>query len=372
MNSCLPLDKLPPSNFAGNLENSINPISASISRGRWNTSLWINYARWEESQQDFNRARSQTERVLEAHYRDQSTLLKYAEFEMRNGFINHARNMEEMVLMGWQSDLQGWLPYIMRFELRYNEVERARVIFERFVKCHPKATSWIKFAEFEVKNGEISWARNYFERAVDKSRKIRMWRGKGVYISLRLIMLPKGGPRSCVGSLLLLRKLYGDKEWIEDGVVGKRRFEYEDEVRKNYLNYNAGFDYMRLEAWFEDSAETETTRPSRHRLDLNIKYFKNSRFVETATDMPRPIELERFMSKQLPLRHIETEDGPMVQQCMRNTLTIYLFPEETQCKNLKIIEAAYKWKKPKNQSKPKISSVFSILISNAMLLFCKF
>ena len=60
-------------------------------------------------------------------------------------------------------------------------------------------------------------------------------------------MLPKGGLRSCVGSLLLLRKLYGDKEWIEDGVVGKRRFEYEDEVRKNYLNYNAGFDYMRLE-----------------------------------------------------------------------------------------------------------------------------
>ncbi|KAF2546826.1 hypothetical protein F2Q70_00020631 [Brassica cretica] len=40
---------------------------------------------------------------------------------------------------------------------------------------------------------------------------------------------------------------YGGKEEIEDATAGKRRFQYEDEVRKNSLNYDSWFDYVRLE-----------------------------------------------------------------------------------------------------------------------------
>ncbi|KAK0586583.1 hypothetical protein LWI29_009156 [Acer saccharum] len=39
----------------------------------------------------------------------------------------------------------------------------------------------------------------------------------------------------------------GDSEGIEDAIVGKRRFQYEDEVRKNPLNYDYWFDYIGLE-----------------------------------------------------------------------------------------------------------------------------
>ncbi|KAH0878437.1 LOW QUALITY PROTEIN: hypothetical protein HID58_065831 [Brassica napus] len=42
-------------------------------------------------------------------------------------------------------------------------------------------------------------------------------------------------------------KQYGGKEEIEDATAGKRRFQYEDEVRKNPLNYDSWFDYVRLE-----------------------------------------------------------------------------------------------------------------------------
>ncbi|KAL0705146.1 hypothetical protein Bca4012_071571 [Brassica carinata] len=40
---------------------------------------------------------------------------------------------------------------------------------------------------------------------------------------------------------------YGGKEEIEDATAGKRWFQYEDEVRKNPLNYDSWFDYVRLE-----------------------------------------------------------------------------------------------------------------------------
>ena len=42
-------------------------------------------------------------------------------------------------------------------------------------------------------------------------------------------------------------KQYGDKEGIEDAIAGNRRFQYEDEVRKNPLNYDSWFDYAMLE-----------------------------------------------------------------------------------------------------------------------------
>ncbi|WCJ34756.1 Pre-mRNA-splicing factor CLF1 [Euphorbia peplus] len=191
-----------------------------IRRVRWNISVWIKYAQWEESQKDFTRARSVWERALEVHYRNHTLWLKYAEVEMKNKFINHARNvwdravtllprvdqlwykyihMEEMLgnvagarqvferWMAWVPDQQVWLSYF-KFELRYNEVEWARGMFERFVHCHPKVSACIPYAKFEMKNGGI-----------------------------------------------------------EDAIVGKRRFQYEDQVRKNPLNYDGWFDYIRLE-----------------------------------------------------------------------------------------------------------------------------
>uniref|UniRef100_A0A2N9I3A3 Pre-mRNA-splicing factor Syf1/CRNKL1-like C-terminal HAT-repeats domain-containing protein n=1 Tax=Fagus sylvatica TaxID=28930 RepID=A0A2N9I3A3_FAGSY len=64
-----------------------------IRRVRWNINVWIKYAQWEESQKDFNRARSVWVRALEVDYRNHTLWLKYAEVEMKNKFINHACNV---------------------------------------------------------------------------------------------------------------------------------------------------------------------------------------------------------------------------------------------------------------------------------------
>lgn len=267
-----------------------------IRRVRWNTGVWIKYAKWEESQKDFNRARSVWERALEVDYRNHTLWLKYAEVEMKNKFINHARNvwdravtllprvdqlwykyihMEEMLgnvagarqiferWMHWMPDQQGWLSYI-KFELRYNEVERARQIYERFVQCHPKVSTWIKYAKFEMKMGEVDRARNVYERAVEKladdeeaeqlfvafaefeERCKETERARCIY-KFALDHIPKGRAEDLYRKFVAFEKQYGDREGIEDAIVGKRRFQYEDEVGKNPMNYDIWFDYIRLE-----------------------------------------------------------------------------------------------------------------------------
>lgn len=48
-------------------------------------------------------------------------------------------------------------------------IESAREIYERMVQRHPEeAGNWIRYANFEMKNGDVARARNVFERAVKK------------------------------------------------------------------------------------------------------------------------------------------------------------------------------------------------------------
>ncbi|MCE5167033.1 hypothetical protein HAX54_034306, partial [Datura stramonium] len=232
-------------------------------------------AKWEESQKDFKRARSIWERALEVDCRDHTMWLKYADAEMKNMFVNHAPNvwdravtllpwvyqlwykyihMEEVLgnvagarqiferWMTWMPDQQRWLSYI-KFELRYNEVERARAIFERFVQCLPKVSAWIGFAKFEMKNGEIGRARNCYERAVDKladdheepeqllvafaefeDKCKKTERARCIY-KFALDHIPNGRAEEYLyRKFVAFEKQYGDREGIEDAIVGKGGF----------------------------------------------------------------------------------------------------------------------------------------------------
>ncbi|OIV94933.1 hypothetical protein TanjilG_22130 [Lupinus angustifolius] len=287
-----------------------------IRRVRWNIGVWIKYAQWEESQKDFKRARSIWERALEVDYKNHTLWLKYAEVEMKNKFINHARNvwdravtllprvdqlwykyihMEEMLgnvagarqvferWMKWMPDQQGWLSYI-KFELRYNEVERARGIFERFVQCHPRVGAWIRFAKFEMKNGEVVKARNVYEKALEKladdeeaellfvafaefeERCKETERARAIY-KFALDHIPKGRAEDLYRKFVAFEKQYGDREGIEDAIVGKRRFQYEDEVGKSPTNYDSWFDYIRLE---ESVGNKERVREVYERAIANV------------------------------------------------------------------------------------------------------
>ena len=56
----------------------------------------------------------------------------------------------------------------LQMELRYNEVDKARNIYERYVRCLPTVKAWVRYAKFEMQNGQVGLARRCYERAIEQ------------------------------------------------------------------------------------------------------------------------------------------------------------------------------------------------------------
>ncbi|XP_065844556.1 crooked neck-like protein 1 isoform X2 [Oscarella lobularis] len=288
----------------------------NIRKNRLQMTNWIKYAKWEESQNEFQRARSIYERALDEDSRCVPVWLKYAEMEMRHKQVNHARNifdrcvtvlprvnqfwykfsyMEEMLgnvagarqvferWMEWEPDEQAWHSYI-KLELRYKEVERARTIYERFVLVHPEIKNWIRYANFEEKHNFIGGARNVYERACDffgdenmderlyvafakfEERQKEHERARAIY-KYALDRIPKDSAQELFKNYTFHEKKFGDKLSIEGVILSKRRFQYEEEVKANPENYDAWFDYLRL---MESESNVESTREIYERAIANV------------------------------------------------------------------------------------------------------
>merc|ERR1711976_55543 len=54
----------------------------NLRRNRMSIGVWMKYAKWEQNQQEFTRARSIYERCLDVTYTNHTIWLKYAEMEM--------------------------------------------------------------------------------------------------------------------------------------------------------------------------------------------------------------------------------------------------------------------------------------------------
>lgn len=244
--------------------------------------------------------------------------------EMRNRQVNHARNlwdravtilprinqfwykytyMEEMLenvagaravferWMEWQPDEQAWQTYI-NFELRYKEIDRAREIYERFVITHPEVKHWIKYARFEENHGFINSARQIYERAVhfygddhlDEKLYIAFARFEEnqkehdrarVIYKYALDHMPKEQAKELYKAYTIHEKKYGDRSGIEDVIVSKRKFQYEQEILDNPTNYDAWFDYLRL---VEGEGDVDVTRETYERAIANVPPSKNKQY----------------------------------------------------------------------------------------------
>ena len=267
----------------------------NIRKNRLALSNWVQYARWEELQNEIGRARSVFERALDVDPRNVRVWLKYSQMEMRNRQINHARNildravlilprvnqfwykyvyMEEMLeniigcrqiferWMDWEPCEQAWFTYI-KFELRYNEIDRARQIYARFVTVHPEVKNWIKFARFEEQNRFIANARDVFENAIkffgddhlDESLFMafaRFEENQHEYERVRVIYkyalekLPSECKHDIFKQYSSYEKKHGNRTEIEDVIFNKRKIKYEEKIAQDPYNYDVWFDYIRL------------------------------------------------------------------------------------------------------------------------------
>jgi crooked neck len=162
---------------------------------------WVKYARFEEDNKEYERARSVFERALEVDHRSAELWLRYAEFEMRNQFVNHARNvldravqilprvdflwykyvyMEEMVgdtpkcravfarWMQWMPDDNAWLSYA-RFEVRCQRRDAANEVMKQYVNTYPSARAFLKYAKWaEFESKDVPKAREIYEAALSE------------------------------------------------------------------------------------------------------------------------------------------------------------------------------------------------------------
>jgi Suppressor of forked protein (Suf)./HAT (Half-A-TPR) repeat. len=258
--------------------------------------LWIKYALWEESLQEFRRARSIFERAIDVDYKNVSLWLKYAEMEMRHKFINHARNvweraihylprvdqfwykyayMEEMLgnynkaraifenWMSWNPEENAWIAYL-KFEQRLGETENCRRIMYRYLESHPRLKTYLKVAKFEEKNKNKQAARDLYERTLEdlgeeamkeeyflafakfEIRNREIERARQIY-RYGLENIPKDKAYKLYDAFVNFEKQYGSKEEIDDLILDKRRIYYRELLSKNPLNYDAWFDLTNLE-----------------------------------------------------------------------------------------------------------------------------
>ncbi|PQE25687.1 hypothetical protein CJF30_00000406 [Rutstroemia sp. NJR-2017a BBW] len=267
-----------------------------VRRNRVNMNNWMRYAQWELEQKEFKRARSVFERALDVDATSVTLWIRYIEAEMKSRNINHARNlldravtilpridklwykyvyMEEMLgnipgtrqvferWMSWEPDEAAWNSYI-KLEKRYGEFQRAREIFQRFTFVHPEPRNWIKWAKFEEEFGTSDLVREVYGTAVESlgdefmderlfiayarfEAKLKEYeRARAIY-KYALDHMARSKSMALHKAYTTFEKQFGDREGVEDVILSKRRVQYEEQVKENPKNYDAWFDYARLE-----------------------------------------------------------------------------------------------------------------------------
>ena len=109
---------------------------------RQQTGTWLRYAKWEESQSEFTRARSIYERVLDVEYNNPSIWRRYAEMEIRQKFINRARNVFDRAVALLPRVDQLWYKYVLMEETVGN-IAGCRNVFERWMRWEPEEKAWL-------------------------------------------------------------------------------------------------------------------------------------------------------------------------------------------------------------------------------------
>jgi len=72
--------------------------------------------------------------------------------------------------MEWKPNFKAWERYIaLEWRIigtREQKLKRSRMVYERFCLCHPKLSSYLKYADWEKKMGNLVASRTIYERAL--------------------------------------------------------------------------------------------------------------------------------------------------------------------------------------------------------------
>lgn len=278
----------------------------AIRTGRGRIGNFLKYAQFEATQGDYRRARSVFERALAIDARSPQLYAKYAEMEMSAGFVQHARNvldravtllprndalwlkfvhLEELLgnVAGARTVYQRWLEWtpgreafqaFLRFELRYDELDRARAVCEDLVVCLPDAESWLVYARTEDQLGDVERCRAVYERALAalgdggltekfflalgefEERQKEDERAKVIYEYAMNTLKPTDAVR-VQKRFVAFMKQRGSRASIEHVLLDKRAVQYETALAATPDAYDLWLDYARM---FEETGDSSRVR----------------------------------------------------------------------------------------------------------------
>ena len=263
--------------------------------------LWLRYAEFEMRNEFINHARNVLDRAVQLLPRIDFLWYKYVYMEELVRDIPKCRAVFER-WMKWMPDDNAWLAYA-RFETRVGAgtpLDRAEAVMRRYVNVYPSAKAFLKFskwAEYEAKNVDL--ARTIYEACLselepEESRQARVFQRfaafeerQGEYERTRVIykhaikLLRLGDievnaeqvereediteweierRKELYKSYLSFEKKYGDRKGIEQVLLTKQRREYNERVKKDPHDYDAWFEFAKLEE--DNCASMEHSDPS--------------------------------------------------------------------------------------------------------------
>jgi len=193
--------------------------------------------------------------------------------------------------MKWAPGKNAWNTYI-KFEVRRRNIPRARSIYERMLITHNELDTYMRFAKFEVKHGKKEYARLVYERALkelqEEAHREELFvafakfeeackefdRARVIY-KYALDNVPKQEAQKLYEMYSAFEKKHGTRETVEDVILSKRRFQYEEEIKSSPLNYDVWFDYIRLE---ESKGRKDRVREVYERAIANRPPLQEKRF----------------------------------------------------------------------------------------------
>ncbi|KAF6284199.1 crooked neck pre-mRNA splicing factor 1 [Rhinolophus ferrumequinum] len=274
--------------------------------------FWYKYTYMEEMLGNIAGARQVFERWMEWQPEEQAWH-SYINFELRYKEVDRARTIYERYILWMRSEWCCFYPgccsshgivligqVVVTIGLEIKDAGFIclphRLAWHFFnspvlVLVHPDVKNWIKYARFEEKHGYFAHARKVYERAVeffgDEHMDERLYvafakfeenqkefeRVRVIY-KYALDRISKQEAQELFKNYTVFEKKFGDRRGIEDIIVSKRRFQYEEEVKANPHNYDAWFDYLRL---VESDAEAETVREVYERAIANVPPIQEKR-----------------------------------------------------------------------------------------------
>lgn len=278
--------------------------------------IWLLAAQFEIRQLNLKAARQILGNAIGKAPKDK-IFKKYIEIEVQLLNMDRCRKLYEKYLEWAPENCYAWIKYT-ELEQSLGDTERARAIFE-LATAQPALDMpellWKEYIDFEISESEFQRTRELYERLLDRTKHLKVWMSYAQFEA----------------SAMDVKDLDLPEEDVQEYILEQKKLCLQRARRV----FERGVNYFRTSA-------PELKEERAMLLDLWEK--TEIKFGELGDPDPVRAKLPKKLKRR---RQIENEDGPPGYQ----EYIDYLFPEETQTTNLKILEAAYKWNAQKKQKK---------------------